>query len=581
MIANPVKLVIWDLDETFWSGTLAEGAIEKIDRNCDMVIQLAERGVISSIASKNDFDAAAAKLKEFGVWDYFVLPQIVFGPKGQLIADLIDSMNLRAENVLFIDDNHLNREEAKHYAAGLMTADPKDVLPGILELPALKGKDDRGLSRLKQYKTIESKRKDQLSTVSNEEFLRQCEIYVTIDFDIESDFERLVELANRTNQLNFTKRRLEDPDAIADFRRLLTTFGCTAGFVRVSDRYGDYGVVGYFVQQRNASVNKLSDFVFSCRAMNMGIEQYVYERLGSPEIKVVGPVSNPIQSFAKIDWIKEGRGPSNSSETQLGKQLLVVGACDLLQLAAMCGERRAEFVNTVRNKWMVRFDDPGFITGDRKMIQNDPDLKGLHYWTHDDAIQFDAALAKCEVVLSSFFAATNWTYFQSEQGVQVRIAEFNVRRLLKQEGLWFVRHFTHVKLTFRQRFDLIRQSLDHITAATGKNAVHFSLGANTRGLPGRTSAILKHKIPGSREIGDNVVQARLAYNAFLREYCESHDKCVFVDVESILAPDDIIGRDKVSGKFFADHFTRRGYLKIAKFIAASFRQLTEQRLAAE
>ena len=54
-IQNEVKMVIWDLDETFWNGTLAESGIEFIQSNAAIVRTLAARGIISSIVSKKSF----------------------------------------------------------------------------------------------------------------------------------------------------------------------------------------------------------------------------------------------------------------------------------------------------------------------------------------------------------------------------------------------------------------------------------------------------------------------------------------------------------------------------------------------
>ncbi len=53
-MAEPVRLVIWDLDETFWTGTLAEGEIKYQQHIHDIVVSLAQRGIVSSICSKND-----------------------------------------------------------------------------------------------------------------------------------------------------------------------------------------------------------------------------------------------------------------------------------------------------------------------------------------------------------------------------------------------------------------------------------------------------------------------------------------------------------------------------------------------
>lgn len=81
LYSDTIKLVIWDLDDTFWAGTLSEGAVTAISRNIDIVQRLTYRGIINSIASKNDFDSARDKLIELGVWEYFVFPQIVWHPR--------------------------------------------------------------------------------------------------------------------------------------------------------------------------------------------------------------------------------------------------------------------------------------------------------------------------------------------------------------------------------------------------------------------------------------------------------------------------------------------------------------------
>ncbi len=56
-LMNPIKIVIWDLDETFWKGTLSEGAIDAVPLNSKTVQELSSRGIINSIASKNSIRA--------------------------------------------------------------------------------------------------------------------------------------------------------------------------------------------------------------------------------------------------------------------------------------------------------------------------------------------------------------------------------------------------------------------------------------------------------------------------------------------------------------------------------------------
>ena len=52
---SKIKLVIWDLDDTFWKGTLSEGPIVSIAENIQLVRDLTDRGIVNSICSKNDY----------------------------------------------------------------------------------------------------------------------------------------------------------------------------------------------------------------------------------------------------------------------------------------------------------------------------------------------------------------------------------------------------------------------------------------------------------------------------------------------------------------------------------------------
>jgi len=544
MLPNNVKLVIWDLDDTFWRGTLAEGEITPIDARTRCVITLAERGIISSICSKNNFEAARTALEKIGVWDYFVFPRIEFGPKGQNIAAMIEEIGLRAENVLFIDDNILNLEEAKHYAPGLMVADPEEILPTLLDLPQVAGKDDTALTRLQQYKALEVKAVERSkSAVSNEEFLRQCDIQVTIDHDLDKNFDRMVELANRTNQLNFTKKRMETPEAVADFRKLCAKHGVQTGVVRVKDKYGDYGVVGFYVVFRHARGNELLHFAFSCRTMNMGIEQYVYEYLREPLVNIVPPVSNPIKSFDKIDWIKEGTGAFEAFSTlEETKKLVLLGGCELLQLATLCGSHRAEFVNVMRDGVEIRYDEPGFVLNNRPSMAQDQAFKRLNYWTYEDAVAFDDSLKSAHIVIASLATFFWWDIFSSNAGNTVRPVVSTLRRSLAKDGVWFVQNFQRQTVSVEERTALVGRALERIADLTPSGCHRFALGQNMLG-------VAKENNPG--------YTARNRNNQALKRFCAKYGY-TFVDIGSIIDKDDMVN---------IDHFTRRGHMKLADFIS--------------
>jgi FkbH-like protein len=362
---NPelVRLVIWDLDETFWKGTLTEGGITFLPEHRDIVIELARRGIVSSICSKNDFETVRKVLTEHGVWDYFIFPSINWDPKGPRLTALIEAVQLRAPTVMFIDDNLLNLEEARAYVAGIQVQHC-DFISKMLEHPFFNGKDDSALKRLSQYKLLEKRKKDETAAGTDvADFLRTSDIRVQLDFDLENNIDRVIELINRTNQLNFTKIRLpEDPAAArAVFHRTAGWYAMQGALVRVRDRYGDHGYCGLYIH--NSEERRLLHYCFSCRILGMGVEQWLYRKLGRPEIDVCGEVLTDLFDDTRaIDWIAEETLGSNSrlgealgggSQGARPGRVVTRGACDL---GAITHYFAATFPETIGEYHAFRYD---------------------------------------------------------------------------------------------------------------------------------------------------------------------------------------------------------------------------------
>ncbi len=327
--AEAVRLVIWDLDDTFWKGTLTEGGATIIPAHVALLKTLSARGIVNAVCSKNDPEAAERKLRECGAWDYIVFPRIAFAPKGQLIAGIIGMAQLRAASVLFIDDNPMNLHEAQHYNPGLQVAGD-DILPGLAADPRLAGKPDPDMVRLARYKLLEQKNNEQRQAGDNLAFLRQSQVRVSFHYDIAAAFPRIHELVNRTNQLNFTKHRWpenEDEARATMAGEMTERFDTHAAYVKVADRYGSYGICGFFMVQERVARH----FLFSCRAMNMGVEQFVWSRLGKPLVRVNGEVSTGLEG-SMPDWINvvddADHAPEMESDT-IKPVICVRGACDL------------------------------------------------------------------------------------------------------------------------------------------------------------------------------------------------------------------------------------------------------------
>ncbi len=322
---SKIKLVIWDLDETFWHGTLSEGNIVIPNEHIELLKNLIDAGVVCSICSKNECSDVEVVLKENNIFDLFVFNSINWSPKGERIRQIINEMNLRSVNVLFIDDNSTNRQEASSFCSGVMISDI-DIIPEMISYYTEAEKKDIEHKRLEQYKVLEKKVEFKAKAANNEDFLYSCHICVKICDDCLNQLSRISELVLRTNQLNFTKiRSTED-----ELKAIICDKEYYCGYVCVNDDFGDYGIVGFFAVKNNRAVH----FLFSCRTLNMGIEQYVYNVLGKPDVQIVPEVSSDLDIECP-KWINQKeiiKKEKKKKRKKLNSKILIKGPCDMEQM---------------------------------------------------------------------------------------------------------------------------------------------------------------------------------------------------------------------------------------------------------
>jgi len=357
--AEAIRMIIWDLDETFWRGTLSEQGIAWSPENAEIVRALSKRGIINSICSKNDRNAVELVLAEHQLDEHFVFSSINWESKGPRLAALVQAVQLRPQSILFIDDNPMNRAEAQSYVPGMHVAD-ETIIPYLLDNPRLRGEPDPQEKRLAQYRLLEHRQSMQsLANTDTTSFLRESAITVEINHDLIPHLDRVVELINRTNQLNFTKRRLHaDPELAREQMRVqLSRFGVQAGIIHVRDRFGDHGYCGVYVLVHNAATAPtLLHFAFSCRILGMGIETWLYNWLQRPELVVAGSVvTDVINDRRAIDWITAklpGLGEVPALEDRPLAYVLARGGCEMRALThyfAMVTKRVVEEFTYVRN----------------------------------------------------------------------------------------------------------------------------------------------------------------------------------------------------------------------------------------
>ena len=321
--------------------------------------------------------------------------------------------------------------------------------------------------------------------------------------------------------------------------------------VFASDKYGDHGLVGFYMQFKNERVNKLIHFVFSCRIMNIGLEQFVYELVGEPEVQIVEPVSNPIKAFAAVDWIEQTHSETELDSADADQRLLLLGSCDLTAVATYCSKFRAEYVNGVNNGVMTRYDDFGFILSDMERVRTSTALANIPCWQKDDYFAFRSDLEHSEVLILSLSASMIGSYLVTDDGVVVRVHPLGLGDYIDLDP-WagFLNRCQLFSIDLAQREVLLGHSLKVIANAAANAKFVALLGANTRDIAGTLS--------------DEDLAARNVYNRTAERFCSEHANWSFVSIDKIVSKDKLVD-DR--------HYTRLGYYDIADHIMKTVRSL--------
>jgi FkbH-like protein len=136
---NPkaVKCVVWDLDNTLWAGVLLENDnVSLRDHVVDIIRTLDSRGILQSIASKNEYVPAIKKVQELGLHEYFLYPQIGWDSKASSIETIARLIDIGLDTVAFIDDEAFEREEVKFSHPEVLCLDALH-LDQLLEMPEM------------------------------------------------------------------------------------------------------------------------------------------------------------------------------------------------------------------------------------------------------------------------------------------------------------------------------------------------------------------------------------------------------------------------------------------------------------
>ena len=285
------KLIILDLDNTLWGGVLGDLGWQKVklgghsiegEAFSDFQTQLKilkNSGMQLAICSKNEEKNTLnaiennpnmiLKKEDFASW------RINWGDKAKNVSDIMSELNLTNDSAIFIDDNIAERERVKNSIKGISVPDwPEDPCRYVSKLQSLGCFNIQKLTaedkqRTKYYKDEKTRKKSKDKFISIDEWLSSLNIKIVFEKGNQKNKVRILQLINKTNQMNLTTRRISESQLdnfMKDKNKQI--FSCN-----MSDKFGDMGLIGVISFLIKPNKIEVIDFLLSCRVFGRYIEK--------------------------------------------------------------------------------------------------------------------------------------------------------------------------------------------------------------------------------------------------------------------------------------------------------------------
>ncbi len=285
------RLIVLDLDNTLWGGTVGDLGWENVRLGGHDYVgeafldfqralkALSRRGILLAIVSKNEESIALDALRNHPEMilrpDDFVGWRINWDDKAANLVELAAEVNIGLQSIVFIDDSPVERARVREKLPEVHVPEwPKDVTlfasyllhMDCFDSPYSTNEDS---SRTQLYAA--QKQRDQFKDAhsSRDEWLCSLKTELRVEVMTEANRVRVVQLFNKTNQMNLRTRRMTEKELEA----WLTGGNRKLWVFRVTDRFGDSGLTGILTLDIGPEISEISDFVLSCRVMGRDVEK--------------------------------------------------------------------------------------------------------------------------------------------------------------------------------------------------------------------------------------------------------------------------------------------------------------------
>jgi len=283
LTTEPYKAIVADCDGTLWGGVCGEEGPHgvRLERSHlalqEFLVSQSQQGVLICLCSKNNEDDVEAVFRQRAdmplLREHLAASRINWAPKAENLKSIAEELGLGTESFIFLDDNPIECEAMRRSLPNVLTlqlpADQSDIPRWLRRVWAfdrtVPTNEDR--KRTSLYQQERERRQLRKRSMTLGEFLAGLDLKVAcVPLDA-GNVARASQLTFRVNQFNLTTIRRTEGELAA----LLREGGLNGFTVQVSDRFGDYGLVGLVLYSLIRDALRVDTLLLSCRALNVAL----------------------------------------------------------------------------------------------------------------------------------------------------------------------------------------------------------------------------------------------------------------------------------------------------------------------
>lgn len=298
MIGKSKKVLVLDLDNTLWGGTIGDVGIEGIRLGQGSgegeaylyfqkyVKELKERGIILSVCSKNyeniakePFEKRKDMVLKLSDISCFIAN---WKNKAENLREISRQLELGLDTFVFVDDNPIERALVRRFVPEVSVPDIPDDPAGYIqalfkyryfEMVSYTSEDASRAS----YYTQNIQRKKLAEKVQDlDVFLASLDMQARVEPVNNSNIERVTQLINKSNQFNLTTRRR----TLSEIEEIVRQTEWKTLTISLNDKLGDNGLISViFLHKENNEVFVIDTWLMSCRVLQRGVEQFALNEI--------------------------------------------------------------------------------------------------------------------------------------------------------------------------------------------------------------------------------------------------------------------------------------------------------------